>query len=229
MKVILQGYRGKMGKEIFSYLENQGVNVIGVDEEHPLSLYENEKGVDFLIDFSSIEGTYEIVKFALSHQLPLLIGTTGIQEETIKEWDKLAKEKKLTMVLLENYLLSIFYLKQFLRKVDSLFPQIEMEETHHQSKKDCPSGTALLLRRSFSSQKKIPILSKRVTIYTYEHKIILKNEDETIEIVHRTFHKRAYAKGLYEILTHWNDYQNEYGVIRERKDASGKGDISLFK
>ena len=67
----------------------------------------------------------------------------------------------------------------------------------------------------FNKQKKIPILSNRVKIYTYEHIIRLANDYEEITLVHRCLDKKGYAQGVYNLLMHINEY---IGVIRDVKE-----------
>lgn len=216
MKVLIQGYSGKTGSEIYHLFLEKGVSVLGADKEKDISNFFNEE-VGFIIDFSSLEGTKKAVEMALEKRIPLLIGTTGLKEEEIQTWDQKAKEKKIPIVILENYLLSMSYLKAFLKKLAPIFPSIKIEETHHISKKDAPSGTALFLKDSFPSSQDIEVISHRVNEYQYEHSILLRNENEELEIIHHTFHKKAYAEGVYEVFLSFDQYRNTYGVIRERK------------
>lgn len=198
MMIYIQGYSGKTGSEVFHFFQEKGFKVTGVDVNHPFpnSFSSSEKSV--IIDFSTPGATEIAVEIALKHGFPMLIGTTGIDESKIKEWDKKAREKKIGIYILENYLPSLQYLQQFLKEVEIFFPSISIEETHHESKKDAPSGTAKMLRRSINQKKIVPITANRVKIYTYEHTIHLRNEHEEMVITHRCFSKRAYAYGVWE-------------------------------
>lgn len=120
MKVLIQGYSGKTGSEIYHLFLEKGVSVLGADKEKDISNFFNEE-VGFIIDFSSLEGTKKAVEMALEKRIPLLIGTTGLKEEEIQTWDQKAKEKKIPIVILENYLLSMSYLKAFLKSLHRFF------------------------------------------------------------------------------------------------------------
>jgi len=216
MKVLIQGYSGKTGSEIYQLFLEKGITVLGADQEKDIFDFSKED-IDLIIDFSSLDGANKAVQMALEKRIPLLVGTTGLKEELMEIWDQKAKEKKIPIVILENYLLSMSYLKSFLRKIAPIFSQVEIEETHHISKKDAPSGTALFLKDSFPSSQNVQIISHRVQKYQYEHRIHLRNENEELEIIHHTFHKKAYAEGVYEVFLSLDLYRNTYGVIRERK------------
>ena len=51
MKIILKGYKGKMGKIVYDYLCNKGYEIEGFDLEHPIS---KDVEFDIAIDFSSL-------------------------------------------------------------------------------------------------------------------------------------------------------------------------------
>lgn len=217
MKVLIQGYTGKTGSEIYRLFLEKGIDVLGADVDKPILTFYKEKNIGLIIDFSIKEATGQAVEFALEKRIPLFIGTTGLDEKQIKIWDQKAKEKKIPIVILENYLLSMSKLKSFLREIAPIFPHVQIEETHHISKKDAPSGTALFLKESFLHKENIQITSYRVNQFVYEHRILLRNENEELEIIHHTFHKKAYAEGVYEMFLSLEQYQKISGVIQERK------------
>ena len=64
MKVLIQGYSGKTGSEIYHLFLEKGVSVLGADKEKDISNFFNEE-VGFIIDFSSLEGTKKAVEMAL--------------------------------------------------------------------------------------------------------------------------------------------------------------------
>ncbi len=217
MKIILQGYSGKTGNEIYRLGKERGYEIIGVDEEIPLWKYEDRHDIDALVDFSSPKGSEYAFDFAYRHHIPLIIGTTGINEEIIEQWHQKALNGHLPVYLLENYLPSMEIICSFLKELDPLFDKIDISETHHESKKDKPSGTAKMLQRSFNKDKKIPILSNRVKIYVYEHEVHLQNDYEEITITHHCLSRKAYAEGVYQIIEQLS-HDKRVGIIRKRKE-----------
>lgn len=216
--IYIQGYSGKTGSEVYRLFQEKGLEVRGIDEYHPFpSIIKQEKSV--IIDFSTPAATEKAVEIALKYGFPMIIGTTGIEEEKIREWDLKAKEKEIGIYLLENYLPSLQCLQSFLKQVEIFFPSISIEETHHESKKDAPSGTAKMLRRCINQKKVVPIKSNRVKIYTYEHTIHLQNENEEIVLTHRCFSKRAYAWGVWEAFQTIHSFIGVHRIMEVRKNG----------
>ncbi len=222
--IYIQGYSGKTGSEVYRLFQEKGLAVQGIDEHHPFPSsfpLTHEKSV--IIDFSTPTATEKAVGIALKYGYPMIIGTTGIEEAKIQKWDQEAKKKGIGIYVLENYLPSLQCLQTFLKQVEIFFPSISIEETHHESKKDAPSGTAKMLRRCINQKKVVPIQSNRVKIYTYEHTIHLQNENEEIVLTHRCFSKRAYAWGV------WEAFQTIHSFIGVRRflEVRKNGDESI--
>lgn len=212
MKVILQGYLGKTGSIIYKVLKEKEIEVIPLDIDDNIEDYYNENNLDAIIDFSSCEGTKKVLDFALKKKVSVIIGTTSLTNINLDFYHKEALKLNIGIVVLDNYLPSMSHIARFLTSLDKDFNNIQIEETHHQSKKDSPSGTAKMIRKCFDKQKNIPILSNRVKIYTYEHVVKLLNEYEEITIVHRCTNKKGYALGVYKVLMQLNKYK---GVMKE--------------
>jgi 4-hydroxy-tetrahydrodipicolinate reductase len=215
MKVILQGYKGKTGKLIYDTLIQRGIEVLPVDINNSLDDYYLEKNIDAIIDFSSIDGTKSALEFALNNNISLIIGTTNIEEINLKKYHEIALAKNIAIIALENYLLTMPSIMKFLASLDKHFEIINIEESHHESKVDAPSGTAKMLKRCFDDRKLVPILSKRVKMYVYEHIVTLKNDYEEISLTHRCINKEGYAIGVINVLYNIDKYK---GVILNVKE-----------
>lgn len=220
--IYIQGFSGKTGSEVYRFFQEKGLEVLGIDEHHPFpSTLKHGKSV--IIDFSTPTATERAVEIALKYGFPMIIGTTGLEEEKIREWNLKAKEKEIGIYILENYLPSLQCLQSFLKQVEAFFPSISIEETHHESKKDAPSGTAKMLRCCINQKKDVPIKSNRVKIYTYEHTIHLQNENEEIVLTHRCFSKRAYAWGVWEAFQTMDSFIG----VRRNMEVRNDGDASI--
>ena len=71
-------------------------------------------------------------------------------------------------------------------------------ETHHTSKLDAPSGTALTLQqivRSVRPGAEVPIASHRVGDAKGEHIVTASSADDTLELRHDAHSRRAFALG----------------------------------
>lgn len=152
MKVILYGAGGRMGKEVRELLlsgDGDAVLVAEVDKIadsvkiHDLSQFKGD--ADVIIDFSHHTLTKEVIAYALSRELPLVLCTTGHTEEEKALVYEAAKS--VPIFFSANMSLGIATLCDFAKRAAALFPDadIEIVEAHHNRKLDAPSGTALMI------------------------------------------------------------------------------------
>lgn len=107
-------------------------------------LDEIEPGVaDIWIDFTLPTAVYENVKFALTHGMKPIVGTTGLTDDQQAELVKLSQEKQLGGLIAANFGMSAVLLMKFAQEAAKYFPDVEIIEMHHGDKQDAPSGTAL--------------------------------------------------------------------------------------
>lgn len=172
LNVFVSGANGRMGKQIICLaVEDPGLFLAGATE-HPdcpvlgadaglnagtkqisVSItgdlkrsLEKRKGV--IIDFSSVESTLENIKRAVDYSVPMVIGTTGFQQEQL-DWIRAASQK-IPMVFTPNMSVGMnvtFKLVEQAAKVLKDDFDMEIFEIHHRNKVDAPSGTAMKLAR----------------------------------------------------------------------------------
>ena len=114
---------------------------------------------DVIIDFSSPKGA-EILWKALSHKslqgVAVLVGTTGLSTSQIEKWSKTALKSKLKVLFAPNTSLGVLAALHGARLIEEFTRgrgfDIEIVETHHNRKKDSPSGTAKFLAENLASQ-----------------------------------------------------------------------------
>lgn len=225
MNVLLNGADGRMGKEIIEIIEkdNDMEIVCGY------SKIENKSGkfpiyckvddikekVDVIIDFSVPEATFEILKYAKENKTPIVIATTGFNEEELKKISEISKE--IPVFKSPNMSLEINLMSTIVKKVAQVLENsdIEIVETHHNNKIDSPSGTAILLadainevfngekeynfermnKREKRSKKEIGFSSIRGGNIVGEHSVKFFGENETFEITHKSYSRRVFAEG----------------------------------
>lgn len=192
MKILLNGYSGKMGCVVYDYLKDKYDFVALCDKDKQIK----EKDIlnaDVIIDFSTVESAKSAFALATKHHKHIIIGTTGFKDEEISFFAKESKNAKISTFLIANFLKSIQAIKKLLNDLD--INKLYLSEKHHKSKKDQPSGTAKYLLEK-TPKDLINIQSVRTDFYCYEHRLEIINEFETIEIVHRCYNKVGYAKGV---------------------------------
>jgi 4-hydroxy-tetrahydrodipicolinate reductase len=90
----------------------------------------------------------------------------------------------------------LFQLTADLAKLDGY--NFSITETHHTSKLDAPSGTAITLREIIQSVQlgiEIPITSHRIGDAKGEHVVKASSEVDTLEIRHDAHSRRGFALG----------------------------------
>jgi 4-hydroxy-tetrahydrodipicolinate reductase len=140
---------------------------------------------DVLIDVSSPDALEE----NLSCNRPIVIGTTGHKNFKIIE----EAAKTLPIFFAPNFSLGVALFKKIALEIAKHFPaEIDLLETHHNQKKDAPSGTALLLSEQIPNMK---IHSIRSGAIIGEHTLIFNNSEEQIRLTHTAHTREAFAKG----------------------------------
>ncbi len=179
--------------------------------------FESLKNSDVIIDFSSPENSVELVKLCSQIQKPIVIGTTGFDENQIQQIREYSSQ--IPIILSPNMSMGVnilFYLVEeaaLLLKDDF---EVEITEIHHSKKKDSPSGTAEKLksiifnkfqlgeenaiygRKGIIGERKkgeIGIHAIRGGDVVGEHTVYFFAEGERIEISHRATSRLIFARG----------------------------------
>jgi len=153
---------------------------------------------DVIIDFSAPSAIDEYLSLAIQHQKPVVIGTTGL---TSKEQEMISlASRSLPLFYSPNFSKGIFFLAQFAQTLSKQgIKKISISETHHTSKKDKPSGTALhLFEKMKPHHFDICVQSFRKKDLVGIHSLTFEWEGEEITLEHRAHSRSIYAKGAVE-------------------------------
>lgn len=194
MNIIFCGSKGKTGSVVFSYLKEQGYSIDNEINEKEGNLLDVIKNNCIVIDFTNKEVAYNHALVCLENNSHFICGTTGLSKEQITFLKERAALKNLTFIFNPNFSLGITKLIPLLHSFKQYYTTSQIIESHHISKKDLPSGTALLLKEQLNEDTTIE--SIRTTYPSLDHKIILENEYETITIRHSVKNKKTYALGV---------------------------------
>lgn len=139
------GSEGRMGRALAEAIVAAGeVQSGGIDKGgDPLAL---ARASDVLVDFSSPHALEANLDAAAAAGIPLVIGTTGLEER--HHWLIDSAAQGLPVLQTGNTSLGVTLLAHLVREAASRLGEdwdIEIFETHHRMKVDAPSGTALLL------------------------------------------------------------------------------------
>lgn len=206
MKVALVGY-GKMGRTVEEIAPARGMEVVDrFTRDRPLSAGAATRqalsGVTALVDFSVPEAVAGTARAAAELGLPLVIGTTGWQDQ-VDEVRDVAERSGIGIVRAANFSLgvNVFYrlveqAAQILAAVDAYDPFIQ--DWHHRFKKDSPSGTALEIRRRMArhyGEREVPITCQRAGYVPSVHQVGFDSAADTIHLEHRARNRQGLAEG----------------------------------
>lgn len=192
-------------------LGHLGVKLVG-------SLEEVVDSGEVLIDFTTPQSTLENLRVAAAKGLSMVIGTTGITGDALKEVNDLTK--RLRCVMAPNMSVGVnvmFRIAGELAKLLGNDYDMEILEVHHRLKKDAPSGTAMRLAQILAEATKrnlqevavyerkgmigerpdgeIGIQTWRAGDITGEHTVMFGGIGERLELIHRAHNRDNFARG----------------------------------
>ena len=157
------GSEGRMGHALAEAITAAGHEVAGgIDQGgDPAAL---AAASDALVDFSSPDALEANLDAAAAAGVPILVGTTGLEERHHFLIDHAAE--RVAVLQTGNTSLGITLLAHLVRETAKRLGEdwdIEIVETHHRMKRDAPSGTALLLGEAAAAGRGIalPAMSER--------------------------------------------------------------------
>lgn len=194
--------KGKTGSLVVEAARERGHGVRSLDiheNEHASALTApNLAGVDAVIDFTAPEAAVENMRAVLSLGCRIVVGTTGWYQH-LPDMKALASKRGGALLYGTNFSMGV----QKLFKLTGELARLEgyafsIAETHHTSKVDAPSGTAITLKEIIEQVQpgiEVPIVSHRVGDAKGEHVVMARSDTDEIEIRHNAFTRRGFALG----------------------------------
>lgn len=196
-----------------------GIDIVDMPN-FPVPLFKNindcQEEADVIIDFSHHSVLPEILEYAISKKMPVIVATTGHTE------DELALMQRASNIIpvfhSGNFSLGINLLIELAKKATAVLgldADIEIVEAHHNKKLDAPSGTALMIANEISEvlpekpeykydrtterqmrpKNEIGIHSIRAGTIVGEHSVIFGCNNEVINISHSAASRDVFATG----------------------------------
>lgn len=194
--------KGKTGSLVADVARERGHGVRAFDiNENPHAsalTAPNLAGVDVVIDFTTSEAAIENMRAVLALGSRIVVGTTGWYAQ-LAEMKAIAHRRGGGLLYGTNFSMGVqklFRLTAELAKLDGY--SFAITETHHSSKVDAPSGTALTLKEIINTFKpgiEIPITSHRVGDAKGEHIVTATSEHDVLELRHDAHSRRGFAIG----------------------------------
>lgn len=170
---------------------------------------------DVIIDFSHHTALPAIMEYAVAHNVPCVICTTGHTEEEYAVMHKAAEH--VPVFFSRNMSLGVNLLIALCKKASAALGMdydAEIIEKHHHNKLDAPSGTALMIADAISETraeseyvydrssvrkkrepKEIGISAIRGGSIIGEHEVLFAGKDEVLTISHSASSRELFATG----------------------------------
>lgn len=204
IRLALVGASGRMGRRIEALAEGRSdlriVARIGRDDPAHGASREAVRA-DVVVDFSSIEGSARAIAATRADGAGLLVGTTGLPAPVLQELRELSARH--AVLIAPNTSLGVAVLRQLARRAAELLGpagwSVDLVESHHDRKKDAPSGTALAIARALDEgglgveAGRIHAIRAGDTIG--EHEIRLAGPGERIHLMHQAVTRDLFAEG----------------------------------
>jgi len=154
--------------------------------------------VDAVIDFTTPEAAVENMRAVLATGGRIVVGTTGWYAH-LNEMKALAVRRGGALLYGTNFSIGVqklFRMAAELAKLEDY--TFSIDETHHESKVDAPSGTAMTLQQIVEAGHtgvSVEVTSHRVGDAKGEHIVTATGPDDVIEIRHDALSRRGFAVG----------------------------------
>ncbi|MFB6107660.1 MAG: 4-hydroxy-tetrahydrodipicolinate reductase [Haloplanus sp.] len=228
VRLAVTGAGGHMGREVLSAAADRddfevvlAVNrspvesVAGtpVEDETDLPALLADRDPDVLVDFTVPDPSVRYVETCADAGVAAVVGTTGFSETQQDRLDAAAE----SVALLEasNFARGVAALRRVVREAVAALPDydVELTETHHNRKRDAPSGTALSILDDVDDVRgsadrvygregeqpredgEIGVHARRAGDVTGEHELLLAGNHEVLTLTHRAESRGVFAEG----------------------------------
>ena len=234
-RMLIEAVQNNAQTTLKAAIERQGSSLVGADAGEVAAIgHLNVQivddlaavitDIDVLIDFSLPDATEKNMQVCAEHNVAMVIGTTGFNEQ---QEQVLAKaSEKITIVYAGNYSTGVNLSLKLLGMAAKAFgndADVEIIEAHHKHKIDAPSGTAYMMAEAVAEARGQNL--KDVAIYGREgqtgeresgtigihavrggeivgdHTVMFIADGEVVEITHRARARMTFAAGAVRAAT----------------------------
>lgn len=226
IKVAVCGANGKMGQEVVKAVTSAEdmklvakIDIVNGEYDSIESAH-NNVSIDVLVDFTQPKSIYENAKYCLNNNINIVVGTTGLSDEQLKELENLSNQNKTACFVAPNFSTGAVLMMMFAKTAAKYFDNAEIIELHHNQKKDAPSGTAVKTAammaennenfatnncaetetiegaRGANSYKNIHIHSVRMPGYMASQEVLFGAKGQILSIRHDSTNRECYMPGV---------------------------------
>jgi 4-hydroxy-tetrahydrodipicolinate reductase len=205
MRILVLG-QGKTGKVVVEVAAQRGHSVSGLD------VLENAgataltppfvAGFDVAIDFTTPEAAVQNMRAVLATGGKIVVGTTGWYDK-LADMRGLAERKGAGLLYGTNYSIGVQVMLKLAEQMGTSLARagykFSVVETHHVTKLDKPSGTAIsiaeMVERGAGKKFEVPIESVREGDAKGTHALQALSEADRLVLTHEAFSRRGFAEG----------------------------------
>jgi 4-hydroxy-tetrahydrodipicolinate reductase len=174
---------------------------------------------DVVVDFTNAAFTPRLVEAATTAGVRLVVGTSGVTDETIEAWRAACTERHLGGVYAANFAIGAVLLMHMTTIAAKFFDSAEIIELHHDRKVDSPSGTAVTTARMMREARGsdfvantpslehlegargardggIPIHSVRLPGFVASQEVIFGGQGQTLSLRHDSTGRDSFMPGV---------------------------------
>jgi 4-hydroxy-tetrahydrodipicolinate reductase len=205
MRILVLGH-GKTGKLVAEVAAQRGHGVHVLDaKENPGAAALTPPfvaGFDVVIDFTAPEAVVQNMRACLATGAKMVIGTTGWYDK-LADMRGLAERKQAGLLYGTNFSIAVQLMMKLAQQMGASLAsagyKFSVVETHHVSKLDKPSGTALsiaeMVERGAGKKIDVAIEAIREGDAMGTHTLESSTPSERLVLTHETMSRRGFAEG----------------------------------
>jgi 4-hydroxy-tetrahydrodipicolinate reductase len=205
MRILVLGH-GKTGKLVAEVATARGHGVHVLDaKENPNAAALTPPfvaGFDVVIDFTAPDAAVQNMRAVLATGAKMVVGTTGWYAK-LADMRGLAERKSAGLLYGTNFSIAVQQMMKLAEQMGASLAgagyNFSIVETHHTSKLDKPSGTALsiaeMVERGAGKKIDVPIESIREGDAMGTHVLLAATDSERLVLTHEAMSRRSFAEG----------------------------------
>ena len=201
--VLGQGKTGTLVAEVAAE-RGHGVHVLDVQENSGASALTPPfvAGFDVVIDFTTPEAVVQNMRACLAAGAKMVVGTTGWYS-VLADMRSLAERKQAGLLYGTNFSVGVQVMLRLAEQMGASLAsagyRFSIVETHHVSKLDKPSGTAIsiaeMVERGAGAKTAVAIESMREGNAKGTHVLEAVSDADKVVLMHEAFSRRGFAEG----------------------------------
>lgn len=239
VRVVINGALGRMGQEVAkAVVREPGLKAVGAVEKEVTQRYLplaetlelvpfssdldsllKRCNADVVVDFTNAEASMTAARIAIKQRVNMVIGSTGLSDESLREIERLCQANAVGAVVAPNFSIGAALLMYLSKSAARFFDYAEIIDMQHDMKADAPSGTAIATARAMSKMhgkaflrpeaeqetlrsargaqvEGIAIHSLRSPGFMSGQEVLFGGAGETLSLRHNAISRECYLRGV---------------------------------